>query len=86
MTEKEWLDIGRKSGAVETCRKSAAFVEVYKKWFVMKMRTVKPQTLDRIECTYNRYYKDTEFEIRQLHEIHHIYVSIWVLCFCILGR
>lgn len=74
MTEREWLEIGRKSGAVEICRKSTTFAEIYKKWFLMKMRTVKPQTLDRIECTYNRYYKGMELETRQLHEIDTSYL------------
>lgn len=78
MTEREWLDIGRKSGAVDICQKSTTFVEVYRKWFMMKMRVVKPQTLDRIECTYNRYYKGTELEGRQLHEIDTSYLCEYV--------
>lgn len=87
MTEKEWLEIGRKSGAVDIFRDSSTFVEVYKQWFLMKMHTVKPQTLDRIECTYNRYYQGAEIENRQLHEIDTSYLCEYMgnMLLC-LGR
>lgn len=78
MTEREWLEIGIKSGAVVVCRKSKTFLDVYRQWFLMKMNSVKPQTLDRIECTYNRYYKRAELETRQLHEIDTSYLCEYV--------
>lgn len=35
----------------------------------MKMGVIRPQSLDRIEVTYNRYYKDSDFINLNLHEI-----------------
>lgn len=32
------------------------FAEVYAKWFIMKSNKVRPDTLDRIECTYRKYF------------------------------
>lgn len=57
MTPEEWMRIGISSGAVkrpETEEKT--FGEIYKLWFRMKMNVIRPQSCDRIEVTYNRYY------------------------------
>ena len=75
MTIKEWLDIGRKSGVVEVCTASKTFGEVYRMWFLMKMNSVKPQTLDRIECTYNRYYRDSRIESCPIHCVDTSYLA-----------
>lgn len=66
--------MGRKSGVVSYCQESVVFSELYKQWFLMKMNSIKPQSLDRIECTYNRYYKDRPIESCQLHKIDTSYV------------
>lgn len=75
MTEREWLEIGRTNGVIDVCRNSEVFGEIYKKWFLMKMNCIKPQSLDRIECTYNKYYRDTSIESMPLHKLDTMAVS-----------
>lgn len=60
MTEKEWLSIGYDKGIIDTpnCEK-IPFYSVYHEWFLMKRNIVKPQSLDRIEVTYNKYYYES---------------------------
>lgn len=63
MLEKEWLDIGYKNGVIDVPpNTTVTFVESYGKWFKMKIKTIKKQSVDRIECAYNRYIKSTDFE------------------------
>lgn len=59
MTEKEWLEIGYGKGIID-CEKGdfVAFETVYKEWFMMKRNLVKPQSLDRIEVTWNRHFNE----------------------------
>ncbi len=48
-----------------------SFESYYKKWFLAKMNTnVRPQTIDRIENTYNKYYASafSQTDIRRLEE------------------
>ena len=57
MTEKEWLANGYAMGVVEPdIIDTVTFYEMYNQWFMMKSGKVKPETLDRIECTFNRWY------------------------------
>ncbi len=58
MKLQEWIDIGVKNGVVDREPiQEMTFEEVYKKWFLMKLNVVKAQTCDRLECTWNKYYK-----------------------------
>lgn len=60
MTECEWMEIGYSKGIVDVpCGKSELFEETYRNWFLMKKRIIKPQSLDRIEVTWNRYFRET---------------------------
>ncbi len=61
MTDKEWLTIGYTNGLIthSDCEE-ITFRDAYREWFKMKMDFLKRQSLDRIECTYNRYYNDCE--------------------------
>lgn len=60
MTEREWLEIGYDKGIIETVPgKKATFAEVYREWFNMKRRLIRPQSLDRLECTWNRWYLES---------------------------
>lgn len=62
MTKKEWMDIGLEKGIIDDeLIESIPFSFAYHKWFLMKMNMIKPQSLDRIECTYNRYYQLSNF-------------------------
>ncbi len=71
MTEKEWLDIGYEKNIIESraCEK-IAFRDVYREWFIMKMRCAKKkQSVDRIEVTYNKYYSRDPIVDKYVSEI-----------------
>lgn len=70
MSEKEWLEIGYSKGIIE-CQSAdfVRFCEIYKDWFVMKSKIVKPQSLDRIEVTYNRYYLESTLSTMFISDI-----------------
>lgn len=60
MTELEWLEIGYDKHIIDLeSFEEIPFFVAFKQWFCMKRTIVKPQTLDRIECTWQRYYVDT---------------------------
>lgn len=62
MTELEWLEIGYSKNIIELSdSEEVTFKDAYLSWFLMKKDCVKGQSLDRIECTYNRYYANTPF-------------------------
>lgn len=76
MTEREWLEIGIKNGVVEKVTVNpCTFGEVYGKWFCMKMGMIKPQSLDRIEVTYNKYYRDAQIASDDISVMDTAYVS-----------
>lgn len=71
MLESEWLEFGYKNGIIKNDNeKCLHFVDAFRFWFVYKMKSIKNTSLDRIECTYNRYIKDTEFETKQISEFN----------------
>ena len=56
MTEKEWLANGYAMGVVEPdIIDTVTFYDMYNQWFMMKSGKVKPETLDRIACTFIRW-------------------------------
>lgn len=58
MTESEWMQIGYEKNIIDIMnQEQIVFKDAYKAWFRMKMTCIKPQSLDRIEVTYNRYYE-----------------------------
>lgn len=62
MTRSEWLDIGFSNGIIDMeDYVEMKFSDAYRIWFLMKMKCIKRQSLDRIEVTYNRYYQSTSF-------------------------
>lgn len=62
MTRSEWLNIGYSNNIIDMVEyEEISFKSAYKKWFLMKLRQNKPQSCDRIEVTYNRYYADDVF-------------------------
>lgn len=70
MTLNEWIDIGTSKGIVDDINfEPVPFSVCFRKWFLMKMNIVKPQSVDRIECTYNRYYLLSDLNQANVHEI-----------------
>lgn len=71
MLLSEWLAIGYEKGLIDELPQEeyVYFNDVYVSWFKAKMNTIKPQSLDRIECTYNRYFLNSDFVKMPLHLI-----------------
>lgn len=77
MTRDEWLNIGYSNGLIVDfdINECVTFGEVYKQWFKSKMNTIKPQSLDRIECTFNRYYRDSDISSMYVHKFDEDYIN-----------
>ena len=70
MTRTEWLEIGYSKNIIEQeAFEEIPFHEAYSEWFMMKQKCIKSQSLDRIEVTYNRYYKNTAFSEKNISQI-----------------
>lgn len=71
MLENEWLDIGYSKGIIDEMPVDSIvpFCDCYNRWFCSKMHHLRPQSLDRIECTYNRYFPDSVFNITPVHNL-----------------
>lgn len=71
MLVSEWLDIGYSKGIIDSVPTDSIipFRVCYNKWFCSKMNVLKPQSLDRIECTWKKYFFDSEFINCPVHEI-----------------
>lgn len=62
MKKDDWLNIGYQNGLIDLDEiEKITFSEVYKNWFNTKRTKNRPSTLDRIECTWNRYFKNSTF-------------------------
>ena len=63
MNIDEWINIGIQNGIIDSNSDiddfSMSFCDVYKLWINSKIGKVKPQTIDRIEVTYNKYYRNS---------------------------
>lgn len=55
------------------------FANLYKLWFKLKLKENRPQSCDRIECTYNKYFKDNSIADFDLRNINNLYVINWLL-------
>lgn len=70
MTEKQWLDIGYNSNVIDVVSEDVpTFAEVYKMWFLYKRGQVKPQSLDRIENSFMKYYQDSDLAKMNIYDI-----------------
>lgn len=81
--------------SMEECIKNATYLEwldkssmpshkysfgvVYVRWFSLKMKEVKPQTADRIEVTYNKYFKDSDIVYKDMRKIDNLYVVDFIV-------
>ena len=70
MTKEEWLQVGYSSGAIqEEVPGTLTFYDAYSLWFSYKSGQVRAQSLDRMECTYNRWYLHSALPGKRLSEI-----------------
>lgn len=71
MLKDEWLAIGYEKGLIDDVSENewVSFSDVYKAWFMMKMNRIKPQSVDRIEVTYNKYYYGSRLADMPVHTI-----------------
>lgn len=58
----------------ETATEQYAFQTVYRRWFLFKLGFVRAQTMDRVEVTYNRYYKESKIEKDDVRNLTTLYV------------
>lgn len=71
MLKDEWLAIGYEKGLIDDVSENewVTFETVYRAWFKTKINRIKPQSVDRIEVTYNKYYRDSELSKTAVHAI-----------------
>lgn len=80
MNKDEWLSIGYDKGIITDIPDSeqVLFKSVYLKWFLSKIRTIKPQSVDRIEVTYKKYYSCSNFVELPVHAITEKTISVFL--------
>lgn len=80
MTEREWLANGYAMGILEPdVVDEVSFYDMYRQWFRMKSRKVKPETVDRIECTFNRWFlNENEFLNMACAKMDETYLVDWL--------
>jgi hypothetical protein len=77
MTEKEWLDIGYDKNIIDVqAYEEITFYDVYKQWFLMKLKRIKEQSCDRIEVTFNKYYANDPIIEKYISKISTISIVI----------
>lgn len=86
MTEKEWLEFGYEKHIIDNVDYSECmkFCDCYNAWFSSLFYRSKPQTIDRIECCYNRYFLDSEFIEKYMIDLNENDISLFLNC-CILS-
>lgn len=72
MLAEEWMEIGYEKGLIEDVKEEewVLFSTVYVSWFKTKINRIRPQSVDRIEVTYNKYYRDSELAKAPVHQIN----------------
>lgn len=71
MLKEEWLSIGYEKGIIEDISPSeqVTFETAYKAWFKTKINRIRPQSVDRIEVTYKKYYAFSDFVKMPVHSL-----------------
>lgn len=70
MTKNEWLSIGYEKNLIDSdMYEEITFQEAYREWIVMKIKLLKCQSVDRIECTYYRYFDSDPFALKLVSQI-----------------
>ncbi|MGN1204935.1 MAG: tyrosine-type recombinase/integrase [Lachnospiraceae bacterium] len=79
MTESEWLKHGYEMGVVEPdVVASETFGQVYHLWLSIKAGQRRNQTIDRIECTYKRYFVNNVIDFTQVALINDAFLIDWL--------
>ena len=55
------------------------FYNVYHHWFMLKLKEIKPQSADRIEVTYNKYFKNQALDLMDLRTVDTYFCVNWFL-------
>lgn len=75
MTKQEWLQIGYEKNLIEIeSFQELTFFEAYKKWILMKIKMLKCQSVDRIECTFYRYFESSPISDKYISSITDQYI------------
>lgn len=83
MNEKEWLNIGYSNGIItHFAYEETTFRTAYMEWFKSKLGFVSPQTADRIEVTYNRYYAISAIIEKYISKITELDIINFLNCCC----
>lgn len=86
MTEYEWLQIGYDKKIIDCygVDKMRKFKDVYLDWFKTKIKKCRGSTVDRIEVTYNKYYKNSAIVNMYVQEIDEQviidFISLIMIC------
>lgn len=74
MLREEWLAIGYEKGLIEdiSTEEQVSFETAYHKWFKTKINQIRPQSVDRIEVTYNKYYAFSDFVKTPVHSLDEV--------------
>lgn len=69
MTKEAWIEEGYKLGIIKEVDidEQVSFETAYRGWFKMKINRIRPQSVDRIEVTYRKYYAYTDFAKMPVH-------------------
>ena len=54
------------------------FGNVYLKWFLFKSKEIKPQSADRIECTYNKRFRTTDIVDMDIRTLVKFYYTLFL--------
>lgn len=79
MTETEWLKHGYDMGIVEPDNiATETFGQVYFMWLSLKSEQRRHQTIDRIECTYRRYFQNSDIDFIEVAKMDEAYLAKWL--------
>lgn len=68
---EEWIKMGYSNNIIEADIEDVpTFYEVYRIWFNYKRKQIKPQSLDRIESTWNKYYDGSALAGSRISELN----------------
>lgn len=74
MTKEAWIEEGYKLGIIKEVdvEEQVSFETAYHGWFMSKINRIRPQSVDRIEVTYNKYYACTDFVKMPVHSLDEV--------------
>lgn len=74
MTKAAWIEEGYKLGIIKDVDidEQVSFEIAYHGWFKTKINRIRPQSVDRIEVTYNKYYAYADFVKMPVHSLDEV--------------